>query len=54
MSKTAFLRIQQLRNRRNRLSKRWHQAMSKNNGEARELRRQIAVIDQEIDALEGK
>lgn len=50
--RTISLQLQQLHKRRNRLSRKWYQATRANHGEASVLRRQIASIDQDIEALE--
>ena len=50
--RTIWLRLQQMHKRRAHLDARWRQAIDKNNGEARELRRKVATIDEDIDALE--
>jgi len=50
----TWLRLQQMHKRRAHLDARWRQAMDKNNGEARELRRRVATIDEDIDTLERR
>jgi len=53
-NRIVWLQLQRLRRKYSKASRRWQQAMGTNCGEARELRREMAKIDLEIDALEGR